>query len=86
MYLAGQNGGSAAADQLFGDANPSGKLAESWPLALEDNPSYLHFGKGGNVEYRESIYVGYRYYDKAGMAVQYPLAMAFPIRSLPTRI
>lgn len=72
MYLAGQNGGSAAADQLFGDANPSGKLAESWPLALEDNPSYLHFGKGGNVEYRESIYVGYRYYDKAGMAVQYP--------------
>lgn len=72
LYLAGQNGGSAAADLLFGDANPGGKLAESWPLALEDNPSYLHFGEGGNVEYRESIYVGYRYYDKAGLEVQYP--------------
>lgn len=72
MYLAGQNGGSAAADLLFGDANPGGKLAESWPLTLEDNPSYLHFGAGGNVEYRESIYVGYRYYDRAGIAVQYP--------------
>lgn len=72
LYLAGQNGGSAAADLLFGDANPGGKLAESWPLSLEDNPSYLHFGKGGNVEYRESIYVGYRYYDKAGLEVQYP--------------
>lgn len=72
LYLAGQNGGSAAADLLFGDANPSGKLAESWPLALEDNPSFLHFGQGGNVEYRESIYVGYRYYDKAGLDVQYP--------------
>lgn len=72
LYLAGQNGGFAAADLLFGDANPSGKLAESWPLALADNPSYPNFGGGGNIEYRESIYVGYRYYDKAGAAVQYP--------------
>lgn len=72
MYLAGQNSGSAAADLLFGEANPSGKLAESWILQLEDNPSFLHFGKGGNIEYRESIYVGYRYYDKAGIEVQYP--------------
>lgn len=72
LYLTGQNGGSAAADLLFGDANPCGKLAETWPLSLEDCPVGEHFGHGGNVEYRESIYVGYRYYDKAGKAVAYP--------------
>ena len=72
LYLTGQNGGSAAADLLFGDANPCGKLAETWPLSLEDCPCGEHFGYGGNVEYRESIYVGYRYYDKAGKAVAYP--------------
>lgn len=72
MYLAGQNGGHAAADLLFGDAVPCGKLAESWPLSLEDTPSLRHFGMSGRVEYRESIYVGYRYYDKAGIDVQYP--------------
>lgn len=72
MYLAGQNGGHAAADLLFGDAVPCGKLAESWPLSLEDTPSLRYFGMGGRVEYRESIYVGYRYYDKAGIDVQYP--------------
>lgn len=65
MYLGGQNSGSAVADLLFGDANPCGKLAETWPLALEDTPCHGFFGNGGNVEYRESIYVGYRYYDKA---------------------
>lgn len=72
MYLAGQNGGTAAARLLFGDAVPGGKLAESWPLALEDNSSYKYFGDSGKVEYRENIYVGYRYYDKAGVDVQYP--------------
>ena len=72
LYLTGQNGGEAAADLLLGDANPCGKLAESWPLSLEDVPCKDHFACGGNVEYRESVYVGYRYYDKAGKAVQYP--------------
>lgn len=72
LYLGGQNSGSAAADLLFGDANPGGKLAETWPLSLEDVPCRRYFGMGGNVEYRESIYVGYRYYDKAEKAVQYP--------------
>lgn len=72
LYLTGQNGGEAAADLLFGDANPCGKLAETWPLSLEDCPCGAHFGHGGNVEYRESIYVGYRYYDKANKDVQYP--------------
>lgn len=72
MYLAGQNSGSAVLDLLLGDANPCGKLAETWPLALEDTPCHGFFGNKGNVEYRESIYVGYRYYDKAGKEVAYP--------------
>lgn len=72
LYLGGQNVGSAAADLLFGAANPCGRLAETWPLRLEDTPCHGFFGSKGNVEYRESIYVGYRYYDKAGKAVAYP--------------
>lgn len=72
MYLAGQNSGNAAADLLLGEANPCGKLAETWPLKLEDTPCHGFFGGNGNVEYRESVYVGYRYYDKAGMEVAYP--------------
>ena len=72
MYLGGQNSGSAVADLLLGKANPCGKLAETWPLALEDTPCHGFFGNGGNVEYRESVYVGYRYYDKAQKAVAYP--------------
>lgn len=71
MYLAGQNSGNAAADLLLGEANPCGKLAETWPLKLEDAPCHGFFGGNGNVEYRESVYVGYRYYDKAGMEVAY---------------
>lgn len=72
MYLGGQNMGTAAADLLFGDAVPCGRLAETWPLSLEDTPSISHFGNGGNIEYRESIYCGYRYYDKTHKEVAYP--------------
>ncbi|HWS28778.1 MAG TPA: glycoside hydrolase family 3 C-terminal domain-containing protein [Clostridia bacterium] len=72
-YLGGQAGGSGTVDLLLGDANPSGKLAETFPLFLNDTPSFLHFPGGmKTVEYRESIYVGYRYYDAADKAVQYP--------------
>jgi beta-glucosidase len=72
-YLSGQAGGGAIADVLFGIVNPSGKLAETFPLKLEDNPSYHNFPGGPNtVEYRESIYVGYRYYDKAAREVLFP--------------
>lgn len=72
-YLSGQAGASALCELLLGYANPSGKLAETWPLHLEDNPSYAYFpGYEQSVEYRESIYVGYRYYDAAGKAVRYP--------------
>lgn len=73
MHLGGDGVGSAAVELLFGDANPSGKLAETWPLKLEDNPSYLNFpGEKGKVEYHEGIYIGYRYYDKKKMKVQFP--------------
>lgn len=72
-YLSGQAGGSAVIDLLWGKENPSGKLAESWPASLEMNPSYLHFpGRPKAVEYRESIFIGYRYYDAANCEVNYP--------------
>jgi len=72
-YLGGQAGAGALADILFGKVNPSGKLAETFPLRLEDNPSHPYFPGGpATVEYRESIYVGYRYYDTVGQEVLYP--------------
>ena len=72
MYLGGQNSGNAALDLLLGEVNPSGRLAETWPLRIEDTPCHGFFGGKGNVEYRESIYVGYRWYESAGKEVQYP--------------
>ena len=72
-YLGGQAVGAAEAKILFGDANPCGKLAETVPYKLSDNPSYLNFpGDGETVEYKEGIFVGYRYYDKKEMPVRYP--------------
>ncbi len=72
-YLGGQAGAGAIADILYGRVNPSGKLAETFPLRLEDTPSYPYFPGGPKtVEYRESIYVGYRYYDTAKKDVLYP--------------
>ena len=72
-YLGGQAVGQAAVRVLFGDVNPSGHLAESFPLRLEDNPSYLYYlGEGNRTEYREGVFVGYRYYDKKQMDVLFP--------------
>ena len=71
MGLPGQAGGQAIANLLTGKVNPSGKLTETWPLSYQDVISKDTFGKR-NVEYREGIYVGYRYYDKAEKAVRYP--------------
>jgi beta-glucosidase len=72
-YLGGQAGAGAIADILFGRVNPSGKLAETFPVHLTDNPSYHYFPGGpATVEYRESIYVGYRYYDTVGCDVLFP--------------
>ena len=71
MGLPGQAGGEAAANLLTGKANPCGKLTETWPLSYEDVISKDTFGKK-NTEYREGIYVGYRYYDKVKKPVRYP--------------
>ena len=82
LYLAGEAAVSAAFNIIFGIVNPSGKLAETFPLKLEDNPSYKYF-PGGNksVEYRESIFVGYRYYDKAEKDVLFPFGFGLSYTS-----
>ncbi len=73
MYLGGQNVGTAEYRILFGKANPSGKLPESFPLKLSDNPSYLFYpGDRSNVRYSEGVFVGYRYYDTKQMEVLFP--------------
>lgn len=73
VYLSGDGAGEAAMNLLFGKTNPCGKLAESFPLRLEDTPSYLNFpGEKGVVQYKEDIFVGYRYYDKKAMPVLFP--------------
>ena len=73
MHLGGEAVGGAVADLVTGNACPAGKLTESWPLHLEDNPSHAYFpGYTRTVEYRESIFVGYRYYDTAQKSVRYP--------------
>jgi len=71
MGLPGQAGGEACANLLTGKAIPGGKLTESWPMAYGDTVTRETFGRK-NAEYRESIYVGYRYYDKAKKAVRFP--------------
>ena len=68
MGLPGQAGGAAVADLLYGRVNPSGKLAETWPFKYSDCPTSESFASGRDCEYREGLYVGYRYYDKAGAA------------------
>ena len=72
-YLGGEAVGQAQIDLLFGEANPCAKLAETFPLSLADTPCANYFPGGPlTVEYRESIYVGYRYYDKADKDVLFP--------------
>ncbi|MFG6403097.1 glycoside hydrolase family 3 C-terminal domain-containing protein [Microbacterium sp. P04] len=72
-WLLGQAGGSATADILFGVVNPSGHLAETIPLRLEDNPSWNNFpGEQGHVRYGEGVMVGYRHYETASAPVRYP--------------
>ncbi len=73
MYLGGEGIGKATDAVLYGDATPCGRLAESWPVKLEDNPSYLNFpGNEKGVTYGEGIFIGYRYYDKKNMSVRWP--------------
>ena len=72
-YLGGQAVGLATVRILFGEVNPSGKLPESFPKKLADNPSYLFYGgEGDTAEYREGIFVGYRYYDRKETELLFP--------------
>jgi beta-glucosidase len=72
MCLPGMRGGEAAAALLYGEANPSGRLAETWPLTAADASSAADYDRGPAAQYYESIYVGYRHYDTAGTPVRYP--------------
>lgn len=73
MYLAGEGVGMATDALLWGEANPCGRLAESFPVKLEDNPSFLNFHNDSyHVRYAESVFVGYRYYDTKKMNVRWP--------------
>ena len=72
LYLPGQSGGRACANLLFGKANPAGRLAETWPLRYEDVPFGKDFGKSENEIYKESVFVGYRYYTTAKKQVRHP--------------
>ena len=72
-YLGGQAGAKAVMKVLYGEVNPGGKLAESYPVKYEDNSSAPYFpGLENTVEYRESLFVGYRYYATAGVKTAYP--------------
>lgn len=72
-YLTGQAGGGAIYDIVTGKVNPSGKLAETYPEKLEDTPAYNYYpAKERTSEYREGLFIGYRYYDTAGVPVKYP--------------
>jgi beta-glucosidase len=72
-FMMGQAGGAAIADVLFGKINPSGKLAETFPLKLSDTPAYLNWpGGAGEVRYGEGLFIGYRYYDAKEMSVLFP--------------
>mgnify|MGYP003974629203 FL=1 len=72
-WLGGQAGAGGTTDVLFGKVNPSGKLAETFPVKLQDTPAYFNFpGEQGNVLYGERIFVGYRYYDEKDIIPLFP--------------
>lgn len=86
LYLNGERTGAAAAQLLTGAINPSGKLAESYPVTYADVPSADRFGQQPtSVPYAESLYVGYRYYDKANVTVAYPFGFGLSYTTFALR-
>ncbi len=82
MFLAGQRLGEAVPRLLYGLANPGGKLSVTFPYRLEQNPSYLNYpGFGGKVEYKEGVFVGYRYYSSKEIPVRYPFGFGLSYTS-----
>ncbi len=80
--LSGQGGAKAILNVLTGKVNPSGKLSESYPIQYSDCPSASHFpGEFRTVEYREGLYIGYRYYDTANVPVKYPFGFGLSYTS-----
>lgn len=72
-WMMGQAGAGAIADVLFGHVNPSGRIAETFPLSLSDTPAYMNFpGERGHVRYGEGLFIGYRYYDFKNQPVLFP--------------
>jgi len=86
-FVLGQGGGHAIARLLMGDANPSGRLAETIPLRLADHPSWLNFpGENGHVRYGEGVLVGYRYFSSAETPVRYPFGHGLSYTSFHTEL
>lgn len=85
-YLGGEAVGKAQVDILFGDANPAGKLAETFPMHLAHNPSYTNFAeKCKEVNYKEGIFVGYRWYDSRNIDVLFPFGFGLSYTSFTYR-
>ncbi len=81
-WYPGQECGNAIADVLFGVVNPSGKLSQTFPMRLEDNPAYINYpGENGRVHYGEGIFIGYRYYEKKQVAPLFPFGFGLSYTS-----
>ena len=84
MYLPGQNGGKAVYELLFGEKNPSGKLAETWPIRYEDVPGSESYGKDIFEVYEEGMEIGYRYYNKHDIPVRFPFGFGLSYTTFKT--
>ena len=85
MYLPGQEGGRSTYDLLFGKISPSGRLCESWPYHYDDVPFGKELAKTTNDVYKESVFVGYRYYTTFGVPVRYPFGYGLSYTSFGYR-
>ncbi len=81
-WYPGQECGNSIADILFGSVNPSGKLSQTFPQRLEDNPAYINYpGENGHVSYGEGIFIGYRYYEKKRIEPLFPFGFGLSYTS-----